>query len=37
MPAEEIRRIGLELRVRFKAEKIVGRMVEAFRKAAGVC
>ena len=36
MPAGEIRRIGLELRVRFKAEKIVGRMVEAFRKAAGV-
>jgi glycosyltransferase involved in cell wall biosynthesis len=36
MPAEEIRRIGLELRVRFKAEKIVGRMVEAFRKIATV-
>ena len=36
MPAGEIHRIGLELRVRFKAEKIVGRMVEAFRKAAGV-
>jgi len=36
MPAGEIHCIGLELRVRFKAEKIVGRMVEAFRKAAGV-
>ena len=36
MPAGEIHRIGLELRVRFKAEKIVGRMVEAFRKVAGV-
>lgn len=36
MSAGEIRRIGLELRVRFKAEKIVGRMVEAFRKAAGL-
>ena len=34
MPAGEIHRIGLELRVRFKAEKIVGRMVEAFRKVA---
>ena len=36
MPAGEIHRIGLELRERFKAEKIVGRMVEAFRKVAGV-
>ena len=36
MPAGEIHRIGLELRVRFKAEKIVGRMVDAFRKVAGV-
>ena len=36
MPAGEVRRIGLELRVRFKAEKIVGRMIDAFRKAAGV-
>ena len=36
MPAWEIHRIGLELRVRFKAEKIVGRMIDAFRKAAGV-
>ena len=36
MPAGEVRRIGLELPERFKAEKIVGRMIDAFRKVAGV-
>jgi glycosyltransferase involved in cell wall biosynthesis len=35
MPAEEVRRIGLGLRERFAAEKIVGRMAVAFQKAVG--
>jgi glycosyltransferase involved in cell wall biosynthesis len=37
MPAGEIRRIGLGLRERFAVEKIVGRMIAAFREVAGVC
>ena len=34
MPATEVRRIGLELRERFAAEKIVSRMTDSFRKAS---
>lgn len=36
MPAGEVGRIGLELRERYAVEKIVGRMVAAFREVAGV-
>jgi glycosyltransferase involved in cell wall biosynthesis len=36
MPASEVRRIGLELRERFAANKIVGRMAEAFRMAVSM-
>lgn len=34
MPAGEVRRIGLELRERFATEKVVARMMEAFRDLA---
>jgi len=36
MPAAEVRRIGLELRERFAAAKVVDRMIERFRSVA-VC
>jgi glycosyltransferase involved in cell wall biosynthesis len=35
MPAAEVRRIGLELRERFAAAKVVDRMIEGFRSVAG--
>jgi glycosyltransferase involved in cell wall biosynthesis len=34
MPAAEVRRIGLELRERFAAAKVVDRMIEGFRSVA---
>jgi glycosyltransferase involved in cell wall biosynthesis len=36
MPAQDVRRIGLELRERFAAAKVVDRMIEGFRSVA-VC
>jgi glycosyltransferase involved in cell wall biosynthesis len=34
MPAPDVRRIGLELRERFAAAKVVDRMIEGFRRVA---
>jgi glycosyltransferase involved in cell wall biosynthesis len=34
MPASDVRRIGLELRERFSAAKVVNRMIEGFRNVA---
>ena len=34
MPAPDVRRIGLELRERFAAAKVVNRMIEGFRSVA---
>jgi glycosyltransferase involved in cell wall biosynthesis len=34
MPAADVRRIGLELRERFAAAKVVDRMIEGFRRVA---